>query len=746
MFESEKEPFSWGFEAGFLRSPVNPRMLLLNRTPEIDCDSDGNASGNASAWSLVSIANDLLRVDLSSLFKEIGDKSSERANQPFYIDLQNAIRQSPAAPHYAQHTSMDCASEQDHDDRLDPDDPNQELPQEELTEFEIAALLQKQMERDLDFFAPIIDKTITRHARGEISDETRYLLKDVCKHCVIHFTMISDYRYYDSWMNNNAIECDEINRLYRAVITTSDQLTSQEMAALFSSYTELKSGSMSISMEHGSTGLTAPVPYNRGKHGYGFPKVMPRTATAGVCTNIELLRALLIVIYQRCLELIPFLKNNEATELLTQNEEVFPAAIQKSDKSKFRIHTEFLTFDKQLKNVIDFGNRFLDIAKRRLPGNESVQRLEKHLSDIKQINDTEFMRLLRNDYINTIRNDSIFVSKNIDTYAELNNQDELDKLVNRQAVVAKARELYFTEKEWTFASLYARILHELLLCGIMPITCQTCGSLFFPTGPNSKYCDRYNAATKLYCNPRFNAKKHLGRKSPRDVALNIRRKADTAYSKGLTDCAHYFDHLSNFVLDGLGPAYQANDLISDELYRTWLSIVNQPNCRAKIKRPDRLEYPYPVLWYGFVRDGNRYAQVEFPGAEYPTLFECLSQLAESPQSKCTLDYKGPGEHPHSSWHVKLHMLLEIIVQINIADHVASPIPLLGIDGPEFVWTDPTVKDTWSTPDACIYSTGTIDDLSFTVYTKGYDPEKQDRVADAARTNLLVFLTSWQELA
>lgn len=717
MLESEKEPFSWGFEAGFLRSPVNPRMLLLNRTPEIDCASNGSAS----AWSLVSIANDLLRVDLSSLFKEIGGKFSERANQRFYTDLQNAIRQSSAASHHTQHASIDTAAEQDHDDWLDPDGPNQESTQEELTEFEIAALLQKQMECDLDFFAPIIDKAITRHARGEISDETRYLLKDVCKHCVMHFTTISDYRYYDSWMNNNAIECDEINRLYRAVITTSDQLASQEMAALFSSYTELKSGSMSISMEHGSTGLTAPVPYNRGKHGYDFPKVMPRTATAGVCTNIELLRALLIVIYQGCLELIPFLKNNEATELLTQNEEIFPAAIQKSDKSKFRIHTEFQTFDKQLKYVIDFGNRFLGIAKKRLPGNESVQRLEKHLSDIKQINDTEFMRLLRNDYINTIRNDSIFVSNNIDTYAELNNQDELDKLVNRQAVIAKAGELYFTEKEWSFASLYARILHELLLCGIMPITCQTCGSLFFPTGPNSKYCDRYNAATKLYCNPRFNAKKHLGRKSPRDVALNMRRKADTAYSKGLTDCAHYFDRLSNFVLDGLGPAYQASSLISDELYMSWLSVVNQPNCRTKIKRPDRNDFPYSVLWYGHIVDGNRYTQIDFLETEYPALFERLNCLASNPRPRCRLDYLEPIEHPYSSWYIRLHELLENIAQLNANAQNSKPIPLLGIDGPEYVLCGVEAKTARGQHDSHVYSTGTVRGINLTVYEKWYEP-------------------------
>lgn len=715
MPESEKESFSWGFEAGFLRSPVNPRMLLLNRTPEIDCADDGNATGNASAWNLISIANDLLRVDLSSLFNEIGDKFSERAEQRFYIDLQNAIRQSPAAPHHAQHASMDRATEPDHDDWLDPDDPDQEPTQAELNEAEIEDNLQEQKELDLDFFAPIFDKVITRHAHGEISGMARYLLENVCRQCVMNITAIPDYRYYSCWMNNNAIECNEINHLYRAVITTSGQLNKQEMASLFSSYLKLESNDMTIKTAYGKTKLTVSAPYDRDHPIYNFPKVQSQLETACVCTNTDLFRALLIVFYQGCLELAPLLKNTEAPSLLAQNEEFFPAAIKTSDPRQFRL------FDEQLPAIIRFGDAFACAAKKHLPGNETAQKLEEHLNGIKRMNSAPFMQAFRNNYLEAMRENHIFANGDFHTYAELNDQENLNRLVRLQAVISKAGELYFTEEECSFASLYARILHELLLCGIMPTTCQTCGSLFFPTGPNSKYCDRYNDKTKLYCNPRFNAEKHLGRKSPRDVALNIRRKTETAYEKGLTDCAHYFERLGSFVLDDLGPAYQANDLISDELYRTWLSIVNQPNCRTKIKRPDRLEYPYPVLWYGFVRDGNRYVQVEFPGAEYPTLFECLSQLAESPQSKCALDYKGPGEHPYSSWHVKLHMLLEIIVQINNADHAARPIPLLGIDGPEYVWTDPTVQDTWSTPDACIYSTGTIDDLSFTVYTKGYDP-------------------------
>ena len=50
----------------------------------------------------------------------------------------------------------------------------------------------------------------------------------------MYIATIPDYRHFACWMENNAIECNEINHLYRAVITTSDKLNSQEMAALFS--------------------------------------------------------------------------------------------------------------------------------------------------------------------------------------------------------------------------------------------------------------------------------------------------------------------------------------------------------------------------------------------------------------------------------------------------------------------------------------------------------------------------------
>ena len=208
--------------------------------------------------------------------------------------MQNAIRQ-PPAPHDAQHASMDYAAEPDHDDWLDPDDSDQESAQAELNEAEIEVKPSKQKERDLDFFAPIFDKAITRHAHGEISGMARYLLENVCRQCVMNITAIPDYRYYSCWMNNNAIECNEINRLYRAVITTSAQLNKQEMASLFSSYLKLVSNDMDITTTNGKTGLTEPVPYKRDNPRDNYPKVNSQIETACVCTNTDLFRALLIV-------------------------------------------------------------------------------------------------------------------------------------------------------------------------------------------------------------------------------------------------------------------------------------------------------------------------------------------------------------------------------------------------------------------------------------------------------------------
>ena len=176
----------------------------------------------------------------------------------------------------------------------------------------------------------------------------------------------------------------------------------------------------------------------------------------------------------------------------------------------------------------------------------------------------------------------------------------------------------------------------------------------FPTGPTAKYCDRFNEDTKCIATRALTPRSILVVNRPamsrsiyRERPKRHMKRAQLLWPTILSASAA----LSSMVL---ARHTKRTTLISDELYRTWLSIVNQPNCRAKIKRPDRTGTRTPVLWYGRRLDGNRYAQIEFPAAEYPALFERLSKLAESPQSKCTLDYLEPGEHPCSSWHIKLY--------------------------------------------------------------------------------------------
>lgn len=142
----------------------------------------------------------------------------------------------------------------------------------------------------------------------------------------------------------------------------------------------------------------------------------------------------------------------------------------------------------------------------------------------------------------------------------------------------------------------------------------------------------------------------------------MQRKADTAYKNGLADCAHYFERLGNFVLDGIGPTYQASDLISDELYSTWLSIVNQPNCRTEIKRPDRIGFPYSVMWYGVVRDGNRYVRVEFSGAEYPALLNVWANLPKAHNQNARWISRGP--------RAPIQLLAYQVVQV-AGDHCAD---------------------------------------------------------------------------
>lgn len=175
----------------------------------------------------------------------------------------------------------------------------------------------------------------------------------------------------------------------------------------------------------------------------------------------------------------------------------------------------------------------------------------------------------------------------------------------------------------SFPHFYALLLYSLIVSGFKPKACATCGLPYFPTGGNSRYCNRFNDNTGLYCNPSFNAKLNLGRKSPHNTATNLHRKAQTARKTSISD-ARYFNEMAEFVDHIAGPLYKTSSLINDALYEEWLLKVNEVNNRNLHK----LSYPRPVIWNGTVADGNVLISTESMDATYAAVIDQIKHNEE----------------------------------------------------------------------------------------------------------------------
>lgn len=262
--------------------------------------------------------------------------------------------------------------------------------------------------------------------------------------------------------------------------------------------------------------------------------------------------------------------------------------------------------------------------------------------------------------------------------AALNDHEAALEQIKRHAIIRHAENTCLLETEWSFSKFYARLLSELLNCGKTPIRCKSCGSLFFPTGSNSQYCDRFDPTTNLYCNPRLNEKQRLGRKAPHGTAINLHKKAETAKQLNEKSRHAYFAELEEFVDHEIGPVYFKSTLITDELYQSWRVAINAPKNQPKAKTPEQLAFPHPVIWKDQVIDGNREIAVYLNQHAYPALRDKLDQSAESSKTSCaTID------RPcirFGGWKLRLFDLLRLVASINNdKEHMQDgPIPVPGL--------------------------------------------------------------------
>lgn len=278
--------------------------------------------------------------------------------------------------------------------------------------------------------------------------------------------------------------------------------------------------------------------------------------------------------------------------------------------------------------------------------------------------------------------------------AALNDREASLEQIKRHAIIRHAENTCLFETEWSFSKFYARLLSELLNCGKIPIRCKSCGLLFFPTGSNSQYCDRFDPTTNLYCNPRLNEKKHLGRKAPHGTAINLHKKAETAKQVNEKQRHIYFAELEEFVDHEIGPVYFKSTLITDELYQSWRAAINSPKNQPKAKTPENLDFPRPVIWEDKVIDGNQEIAVYLNQYAYPALRGKLDQRAISSKSSCTVIDKPTIRF--GGWKLRLFDLLRLITSINndkkqIQD---GPIPVPGLGSMNAFTPDRSPLEPW----------------------------------------------------
>lgn len=242
----------------------------------------------------------------------------------------------------------------------------------------------------------------------------------------------------------------------------------------------------------------------------------------------------------------------------------------------------------------------------------------------------------------------------------------LADLLFHEALIDKTVRTVITYETSSFPSFYKALIGLLLNNENNIKQCEACGLPYFPSGSNSRYCDRINKQTLKPCSERFEASGIAGRISARNTGVSISRKSDRArysvYKK-------LFKHLGTFVGKTIGPCYQKEILISNELYEQWRS-------RCAHVGGDGLSmsnFPIFVIWNGKVCNGHDLAVVTDIPTGYSDFLERIKKSAVKTQS-----------HNDASYAVPAYRLIEEVVEFNneisktSGPSARNPLPIPGI--------------------------------------------------------------------
>ena len=704
----------WNARVLFLRSKSNPHLCLLSRWNRF---RSSNAD-RATLFDSVDLANDLLRIDLYSFFTEMaGWYLYYRKCRPAYI-------LSDRAPYIRHLSKLDVGNHGLFHKRTAYWKRLELAPYVDKVEGSVFSLLtfsdRHEYDRWLDAQPPLspdfntaIDKALDRNSSGGISTSTKQLLMSVCSICLMcNGSSLPDPFYHSYLFGTIAAECSEINELLALICADKNLIQRYDAADLFSSYLSLGKCESGRIAKNSSIELTEEPNIATYNPTSSFSKFFKAGEPSFLISHdLDYLQSLYAAILQTCLDIDQ--KTHTATDGKTLDElknQAIRAYIDASDMA-------YLGMAQELNSVINLCSKVLSSLRTWGASEKKRETLIDLLSELHKFRDSEYFRTIdqifniahRRPQSNTPDEEKPKWRDVYDRFRRLTSRKPRGPLVRivalddakaspeqikRHAIIRHAENTCLFETEWSFSKFYARLLSELLNCGKIPIRCKSCGSLFFPTGSNSQYCDRFDPATNRYCNPRLNEKKRLGRKAPHGTAINLHKKAETAKQLSEKRRHTYFAGLEEFVDHEIGPVYFKSTLITDELYQSWRAAINTPKNQPKAKTPEQLAFPHPVIWEDRVIDGNQEIAVYLNQYAYPALRVKLDQSAKSSKSSCMAIDKPAIRF--GGWKLRLFDFLRLITSINNdKEHIQDgPIPVPGLGAMDVFTPDRSPLKPW----------------------------------------------------
>lgn len=198
----------------------------------------------------------------------------------------------------------------------------------------------------------------------------------------------------------------------------------------------------------------------------------------------------------------------------------------------------------------------------------------------------------------------------LETYLGSASKEEssLDLYLKHQVIKdAWTRIFSLTEVEFISDVLYA-FLRDILQFGYKFRLCKRCGKLFFYTGPNNQYCNRYYRGLDVVCSSAKVAKL-VRKKGGRELNGTIQKIKQRARNKSISYELGIAYHTWAKEAHTLGMYYAQEPSIDVDLWYQWRNLI-LPKKQAIDEANSTL--PRMIIWDDKVIDGNTLVRVPLP--------------------------------------------------------------------------------------------------------------------------------------